>query len=103
MASLGHNELTHWGQDKKTDAENNSNEFEPKKDTPYLGLTGELWGIFCKDLGENWQCYKYNGTVPMMLKMTNALFCHQFINTFSLNKMKDILQMKSFVLLLKFH
>ena len=24
------------------------------KDTPYLTLTGELWGVF---LGENWLCY----------------------------------------------
>ena len=30
------------------------------KDTPYLTLTGELWGVFCKDLGENW--LYYNGT-----------------------------------------
>ena len=25
-----------------------------------IGLTGELWGVYCKDLGENWQ--RYNGT-----------------------------------------
>ena len=29
-------------------------------DTLYLTLTGELWGFYCEDLGENWQCY--NGT-----------------------------------------
>ena len=28
------------------------------KDTPYLALTGELWGVFCEDLGENWPRYK---------------------------------------------
>ena len=30
------------------------------KDTPYLALTGELWGVFCEDWGENWP--RYNGT-----------------------------------------
>ena len=30
------------------------------KDTPYLTLMGELWGVFCEDLEENWLCY--NGT-----------------------------------------
>ena len=27
------------------------------KDTPYLTLTGELWGVFCEDFEENWPCY----------------------------------------------
>ena len=27
------------------------------KDAPYLALTGELWGVFCEDFGENWRCY----------------------------------------------
>ena len=31
-----------------------------KKDTPYLALTGELWGDFCKYFWENWP--RYNGT-----------------------------------------
>ena len=22
--------------------------------TPYLALTGELWGVCCEDFGENW-------------------------------------------------
>ena len=30
------------------------------KDTPYLALTVEMWGIFCEDLEENWP--RYNGT-----------------------------------------
>ena len=30
------------------------------KDTPYLALTGNIWGVFCKDLGENWP--RYNST-----------------------------------------
>ena len=29
-------------------------------DTPYLALTGELWGVYCEDFGENWP--RYNGT-----------------------------------------
>ena len=30
------------------------------KDTPYLALTGELWGVFCEYLSENLP--SYNGT-----------------------------------------
>ena len=30
------------------------------KGTPYLALTGELWGVFCKYLWEKWP--RYNGT-----------------------------------------
>ena len=29
-------------------------------DTPYLTLMGELWDVYCEDLGENW--LRYNGT-----------------------------------------
>ena len=28
-------------------------EFKPTKGNPYLALMGELWGVFCVDLGEN--------------------------------------------------
>ena len=35
-------------------------EFEPTKYIPYLTLTGELWDVFCGNLGENLPCY--NGT-----------------------------------------
>ena len=31
--------------------------FEPTKDTPYLALTGELWGVFCDNFGENRPCH----------------------------------------------
>ena len=31
------------------------------KNTPYHTLTGELWGICCEDLGENW--LHYNSTI----------------------------------------
>ena len=27
-------------------------------DTPYLALTGELWGVYCEDFGEKWSCHK---------------------------------------------
>ena len=30
---------------------------ESTKDTPYLALTGELWGVFCEYLWENWPHY----------------------------------------------
>ena len=30
-----------------------------KKDTPYLALTGKLWGVFCEHFLENWP--RYNG------------------------------------------
>ena len=30
---------------------------DPQKDTPYLALTGELWGVICEYLWENWQHY----------------------------------------------
>ena len=29
-------------------------DIELTKHTPYLALMGELWGVFCEDLGENW-------------------------------------------------
>ena len=42
-----------------TEVEYNS-EFEFPKDTIYLVLTGELWGVLCEDFRENLSCY--NGT-----------------------------------------
>ena len=33
-------------------------------DTPYLALTGELWGVYCEDFGETWP--RYNGTALYM-------------------------------------
>ena len=35
------------------------------EDIPYLALTGELWGVFCEHLGENWP--HYNGTALYVL------------------------------------
>ena len=40
-----------------TDSES---DFRITRDTPYLALTGELWGVFCEDLEENGP--GYNGT-----------------------------------------
>ena len=39
-----------------TEVEHKS-EFESTKDTPYLDLMGNLWGIFSEYLLENWSCY----------------------------------------------
>ena len=35
-------------------------DFKLTTDTSYLAFTGELWGVCCEDLCENWLCY--NGT-----------------------------------------
>ena len=35
-------------------------EFESTKYIPDLALTGELWGVFCENFGENWP--RHNGT-----------------------------------------
>ena len=31
-----------------------------------IKFTGELWGVYCEGLGENWLCY--NSTVPLIAK-----------------------------------
>ena len=33
-------------------------------DTPLVPLMGELWGVCCRDIGENWP--RYNGTALYM-------------------------------------
>ena len=48
---------------KGTEAEYQS-DAEFTKYTPYLTLTGELWGVFCGFLSENWP--RYNGTALYM-------------------------------------
>ena len=40
-------------------AESESN-FRIKMDTPYLVLTGELWGVYCEDFGEDLPRYDGN-------------------------------------------
>ena len=54
------------------------------KDTLYLALTDELWGVFCWDFGENWP--RYNGTalqlsfVPprQLLILVHALYLTRY-------------------------
>ena len=41
------------------------------KDTPYLALTGELWGVFCEYLRENWP--RYNGTALYLVSHRHEL------------------------------
>ena len=36
-------------------------DFKLTTDTPYFTLAGELWGIYCDNLGENWP--RYNGII----------------------------------------
>ena len=40
---------------------------DDNKETLYLALTGELWSVFCEDIGENW--LHDNGT---------ALYCVRY-------------------------
>ena len=42
------------------------------KETPYLTLTGELWGVYCEEFQENW--LSYNATA---LHMDYAYAIHQ--------------------------
>ena len=36
------------------------------KDTPYLALMGELWGVFSEDFEENW--WLYNSTALYFMR-----------------------------------
>ena len=40
-------------------------DFKLTTDTPYIAPTGELWGVYCKDIGENWP--RYNGTALYLI------------------------------------
>ena len=31
----------------------NESDFSITTDTPYLALTGEQWGVYCEDFGDN--------------------------------------------------
>ena len=42
-------------------------------DTQYLVLTGELWDVYCEDLGENWPRYN-STTLYMFLWAQNAIY-----------------------------
>ena len=48
----------------RTEAEYKS-VFVATKHTPYLALTGELWGVFCENFVENWS--RNNGTALYLL------------------------------------
>ena len=41
--------------------------------TPYLALTGELWGLFCEDLVEIWS--RYNGTALYLCSIPLIYVC----------------------------
>ena len=57
--------------DKTMKAAECKSDFELTKSTPYLALKGELWGIYCEDLGENG--LHYNGTVLHLLLWINVI------------------------------
>ena len=55
-------------------------DFELTTDTPYLALTGELWGICGEDFGENRP--RYNGTalyIQNIMHLAHILFCRCLI------------------------
>ena len=48
--------------------------FRITTDTPYLALTGELWSVYCEDLGENWP--RYNGTALYLVTFASVCGRH---------------------------
>ena len=48
-------------------------DFRITRDTPYLALTGEIWGVYCEDIGENWP--RYNGIAPYMELARESELC----------------------------
>ena len=59
-------------------------DFKITIDTPYLALTGEVWGVYCEDLGENWlRCYNdstlylYKFLIPLLLLVSFITANHQ--------------------------
>ena len=50
-------------------------DFNLTTDNPHLALTGELWDIYCDDLGANWP--RYNGTA--------LYYCSQWIHVIDLS------------------
>ena len=47
--------------------------FELTTDTPYLTLTGELWGVYCEYYGENWPYYHVTLTLTINYHITIQL------------------------------
>ena len=48
-------------------------------DTPYLALTGELWGVYYENFEENWP--RYNGTVLYQVNLNHMNFFSTFVKT----------------------
>ena len=42
-------------------------DFKLTTDTPYLGLTGELWGVYYENFEEYWP--RYNGTALYLYQL----------------------------------
>ena len=47
---------------------------ESTKDSPYLALMGELWGVFCEYFGENWP--RNNGTALYIGPCCNGILLY---------------------------
>ena len=56
-------------------------ELKLTKDTPYLALKSELWGVYCEDLGKDWPRYNdtplyftndFSLTIPALRKINFA-------------------------------
>ena len=58
----------------------NINQCQITNYTPYLALTGELWGVFWEDLIENWPHYK--GTALYVSLMAPSLPCGRISNAY---------------------
>ena len=52
---------------------------ELTKDAPYLTLTGELWGVCCRDLGENWPHYNSTALYNSRTSQTDMLLQFRII------------------------
>ena len=55
-------------------------------ETPYLTLTGELWGVYCDDFGENWPRYHGTTLYVVLLFDTDIFYIQMFamvISTYS--------------------
>ena len=59
------------------------NQFESTKYIPYLALTGELWDVFCQDLGEN--SPRFNGIEVYKECMRTKAEVMSFTTTVKLN------------------
>ena len=57
--------------------EERKSDFTLTTDTPYLDLKGDIWGVCCEDLGENWS--RYIGTVLYHNIPYKALFQYETI------------------------